>query len=46
MNEDIESVIEENPESEKTEAIYLKVLDDMETAQEKMRRFRIFGSDS
>ena len=35
---------EGNPE--KTKAIQLKVLDDMETAQNEMRRFRIFGLDS
>ncbi|MCL4426999.1 hypothetical protein M1534_01405 [Patescibacteria group bacterium] len=35
---------EDNPE--KTKAIQMKVLNDMETAQEEMRRFKIFESDS
>ena len=45
VDDDDAKFAEENPESEKTKAIYLKVLDDMETAQNEMRRFRIFGSD-
>ena len=32
---------EANPRSPKTEAIYQKVLDDMEVAQEELRRFKI-----
>ena len=32
---------ENNPKSAKTKAIYQKVLDDMETAQEEMRRFKL-----
>lgn len=32
---------EENPKSEKTRAIYQKVLDDMEKAQEELRLFRL-----
>ena len=32
---------EENPKSAKTKAIYQKVLDDMETAQEELRRFKL-----
>lgn len=32
---------EENPKSAKTKVIYQKVLKDMETAQEEMRRFKI-----
>jgi hypothetical protein len=37
---------EENPKSEKTKAIYQKVLDDMETAQEELRRFNLLDIDS
>ncbi len=33
--------VENNPKSEKTKAIYKKVLDGMETAQEEMRRFKL-----
>ncbi len=32
---------EKNPRSPKTKAIYRKVLDDMETAQEELRRFKL-----
>lgn len=32
---------EDNPKSARTKAIYQKVLDDMETAQEEMRWFRL-----
>lgn len=32
---------ENNPKSAKTKAIYHKVLEDMETAQEEMRRFKL-----
>ena len=32
---------EANPKSDKTKVIYQKVLDDMETAQEEMRRFKL-----
>jgi len=32
---------EANPKSAKTKAIYQKVLNDMETAQEEMHRFRL-----
>jgi hypothetical protein len=32
---------EDNPKSKKTRAIYLKVLEDMETAQKEMREFKI-----
>jgi hypothetical protein len=35
---------EDNPKSKKTRAIYLKVLDDMETAQKEMQEFRILDS--
>ncbi|MBI5221814.1 MAG: hypothetical protein HY979_03345 [Candidatus Magasanikbacteria bacterium] len=34
---------ENNPKSKKTKAIYQKVLDDMETATEEMRRFKLLG---
>ena len=32
---------EDNPKSKKTRAIYLKVLEDMEVAQNEMRKFKI-----
>jgi len=32
---------ENNPKSARTKAIYQKVLDDMETAQEEMRQFKL-----
>jgi len=32
---------EDNPKSKKTRAIYLKVLEDMETAKKEMREFKI-----
>lgn len=32
---------EENPKSKKTRATYLKMLEDMETAQKEMREFKI-----
>ena len=32
---------ERNPKSKKTKRIYLKVLEDMETAQQELRRFKI-----
>ena len=32
---------ENNPKSAKTKAIYQKVLDDMETAQEEMHQFKL-----
>lgn len=32
---------EENPKSAKTKAIYQKVLDDIETAQNELRRFKL-----
>ncbi|MFA6252397.1 MAG: hypothetical protein WCX74_03285 [Candidatus Paceibacterota bacterium] len=32
---------EENPKSKKTRAIYLKMLEDMETAQKEMREFKV-----
>lgn len=32
---------EDSPKSKKTRAIYLKVLEDMETAQKEMRKFKI-----
>jgi hypothetical protein len=45
VDDDDAKFAEKNPESEKTKAIYLKILDDMETAQKEMRRFRIFDSN-
>ncbi|TSC65131.1 MAG: hypothetical protein G01um101477_614 [Candidatus Doudnabacteria bacterium Gr01-1014_77] len=33
--------VEDNPKSKKTRAIYLKVLKDMETAQNEMREFKV-----
>ena len=44
VDDDDAKFAEENPESEKTKAIYLKILEDMETAQNEMRRFKIFDS--
>jgi len=35
---------EENPKSAKTKAIYQKVLEDMETAQKELRRFRLLDN--
>lgn len=32
---------ERHPKSEKTKAIFMKVLDDIETAQQEMKRFRV-----
>jgi len=32
---------EDNPRSKKTQAIYLKIFEDMETAQKEMREFKI-----
>ena len=34
---------EDNPKSKKTRAIYLKVIEDMETAKKEMREFKIMG---
>jgi hypothetical protein len=33
--------VEDNPKSKKTRAVYLKVLEDMETAQDELCRFKI-----
>ena len=33
--------VEENPKSARTKAIYQKILEDMETAQEEMRQFKL-----
>jgi hypothetical protein len=35
---------DDNPKSKKTRAIYLKVLEDMETATKEMREFKILDS--
>lgn len=35
---------EDNPKSKKTRAIYLKVLEDMETATKEIRGFKVFDS--
>ncbi len=41
VDDDDAEFAERNPKSKKTRAIYQKVLDDMETAQEEMRRFKL-----
>ena len=41
VDDDDAKFAEENPDSEKTKAIYLKILDDVETAQKEMRRFKL-----
>lgn len=41
VDDDDAQFAEDNPKSKKTRAIYLKVLEDMETAKEEMKRFKL-----